>query len=254
MNLNEIKKYLKSVPIEKYPELIKFLQEDPRKTIQNDVTRLHKKFLKYQEEIIRTERLKYYENKAFNKGYHFVAGIDEVGRGPLAGPVVSAAVIFPKDINILNINDSKKLTPHKREKLYCEIKEHALYVGIGIVPSDIIDEINIHKATKMSMEMAVNNLKHKPDILLIDAMKCENIPIKQLSIIKGDAVSISIAAASIIAKVTRDRIMDSYHEHFPQYAFNKNKGYGTKEHRDAIVNFGCLNIHRKTFLRKIIGS
>ncbi len=254
MNLIEIKEYFNSLPIEQYPKLVKLLQEDSRKTVQSYATSLHRKFINYQREIIRTENLKYYENKAFSKGYNLIAGIDEVGRGPLAGPVVSAAVILPKDFNILYINDSKKLTPQKREELYNLIQKYALDVGIGIVNSQVIDDINIYQATKLSMYNAVNNLKNKPDILLIDAMKCENIPIKQLSIIKGDSKSISIAAASIIAKVTRDRIMDNYHEYYPQYAFNKNKGYGTEEHRNAIIDFGSLNIHRKTFLRNIIGS
>lgn len=254
MKFYEIKDYFNSLSIEKYPNFIKLLQEDSRITVQNYAISVHKKYLNYLNEKKRIEKLKYYENKAFSRGYNLIAGIDEVGRGPLAGPVVSAAVILPKDFNVLHINDSKKITPKKREELYNKIQEYALDVGVGIVNSQIIDDINIYQATKMSMAIAVNNLKNTPDILFIDAMKCENIPIKQLSIIKGDSRSISIAAASIIAKVTRDRIMEEYHKKFPQYAFNKNKGYGTEEHRDAIIDFGFLNIHRKTFLKKIIGS
>lgn len=253
MTLNEIKTHTKCFSIEQYPEFIEFLKNDSRKTVQDYAENLQRKLLKYQQEIVRTEKLKYYENKAFSKGYQLIAGIDEVGRGPLAGPVVSAAVIFPRDIDLLEINDSKKLSPKKREKLYHEIKECAVDIGVGIVTSDIIDKINIYQATKMSMKAAVNNLKYEPDLLLIDAIRCENINIHQLPIKKGDLVSISIAAASIIAKVTRDEIMNEYHKKFPNYSFNNNKGYGTKEHRDAIINCGCLDIHRKTFLGKILG-
>lgn len=253
MTLNEIKNHTQCFSIEQYPELIKFLKSDSRKTVRDYAEILQKKIFNHQQEVMRTEKLKYYENKSFSKGYQLIAGIDEVGRGPLAGPVVSAAVIFPRNINLLDINDSKKLSSKKREKLYHEIKECALDIGIGIVTSDIIDKINIYQATKMSMKAAVNNLKYKPDLLLIDAIRCENIAIEQIPIKKGDLVSISIAAASIIAKVTRDEIMNQYHEKFPNYSFNNNKGYGTKEHRDAIINYGCLDIHRKTFLGKILG-
>lgn len=254
MNLSEIKEYIKTIPVEKYPELIGILQDDKRKTVQKYRTSLHNIFLNYQKEYVRTEKLKQFERLAYKKGYKILAGIDEVGRGPLAGPVVSAALVLPRDFDLLYIDDSKKLSPQKREDLFVKIHEKALDIGIGIVDSHSIDDINIYQATKISMALAVKNLKNKPDLLLIDGIRCENIPIKQVPIIKGDSKSISIAAASIIAKVTRDRIMDDFHKDFPNYAFNKNKGYGTEEHRRAIKKFGPLDIHRKTFLGKIIGS
>jgi len=253
-SFSEIKEYIKNLPIESYPEFISFLQKDSRKTVQKYGNSLHNKFLSYQRELARTEKIKQFERQAYKKGYRLVAGIDEVGRGPIAGPVVSAAVILPKDFDVLYIDDSKKLSPQRREELYEKIYKKALDVGVGIVDSASIDDINIYQTTKISMAIAVKNLKYKPDLLFIDGIRCENIPIRQVPIIKGDSKSISIAAASIIAKVTRDRIMEDIHKEFPQYAFNKNKGYGTQEHREAIKKYGILNIHRKTFLRKIIGS
>lgn len=250
--LLEIKEYIQSVSLEQYPQIIDGLKKDPRKMVQNLVHSLQKKFNDYQVELKRLERMKYYEKQANQRGYHMIAGMDEVGRGPLAGPVVSAVVIFPEDCNILYINDSKKISPRRREILYDKIKEVAIDIGIGIVDAPLIDRLNIYQATKKSMSIAVNNLKIKPDFLLIDAVKCDHIPIAQQSIIKGDSKSISIAAASIIAKVTRDRMMVEYHKKFPRYAFDKNKGYGTEEHRKAIEDFGISDLHRKSFLKNII--
>lgn len=254
MSLSKIKEYLSQIPIEQYPQIIDILKNDHRKTAQNLASRLNKKLCNHQKELKRLKRIQYYEGQAYARGYSLVAGIDEVGRGPLAGPVVSAAVILPKDCNILYINDSKKLSEQKREELYNKIKENAIDVGIGIVDPQTIDRINIYQATKKSMAIAVEHLEVKPRFILIDAMTCDNIPIAQKSIIKGDSKSISIAAASIIAKVTRDRIMEKYHDKFPQYAFYKNKGYGTEEHRKAIQDFGVLNIHRKSFLKNIVNN
>lgn len=250
--LLKIKEYIQLVPLERYPQVIDVLKKDQRKTVQNLVHSLQKKFNDYQVELKRLERMKYYEKQISQSGYRFIAGMDEVGRGPLAGPVVSAVVILPEDCNILYVNDSKKISPRRREILYDKIKEVAIDVGIGIVDAQLIDKLNIYQATKKSMSIAVNNLKIKPDFLLIDAVKCDHISIPQQSIIKGDSKSISIAAASIIAKVTRDRIMDGYHKKFPQYAFDKNKGYGTEEHRKAIENFGISDLHRRSFLKNII--
>lgn len=190
--------------------------------------------------------MKEFETELYSKGIKYIAGIDEVGRGPLVGPVVTAAVILPKDFYDERINDSKKLTEKKRELLYDVIMENAVSVGIGISSEDVIDSINILEATKKAMIEAVNNLSVKPEHLLIDAVKL-NIDIPQTSIIKGDAKSESIAAASIIAKVTRDRMMEELDKKHPEYDFKHNKGYGTKKHIEAIEKYGIIKEHRKTF-------
>lgn len=190
--------------------------------------------------------MKEFENELYNNGINFIAGIDEVGRGPLVGPVVTAAVILPKDFYDERINDSKKLTEKKRELLYDVIMENALSVGIGMSSPEVIDEINILNATKKAMVEAVNNLSIKPEHLLIDAVKLD-IDIPQTSIIKGDAKSQSIASASIIAKVTRDRMMLELDKKYPMYDFKHNKGYGTKKHIEALYKYGPLKEHRKSF-------
>ena len=190
--------------------------------------------------------MKEFETELYNNGINFIAGIDEVGRGPLVGPVVTAAVILPKDFYDERINDSKKLTEKKRELLYDVIMENAISVGVGISSENVIDEINILNATKRAMLEAVNNLSAKPEHLLIDAVKL-NTDIPQTSIIKGDAKSESIAAASIIAKVTRDRMMIELDKIHPEYDFKHNKGYGTKKHIEAIRKYGIIKEHRKTF-------
>lgn len=190
--------------------------------------------------------MKEFENELYESGIKYIAGIDEVGRGPLVGPVVTAAVILPRDFYDERINDSKKLTEKKRELLYDVIMENAVSVGIGISSEDMIDEINILEATKKAMIEAVNNLSVKPEYLLIDAVKL-NIDIPQISIIKGDAKSESIAAASIVAKVTRDRMMIELDKIHPEYDFKHNKGYGTKKHIEAIEKYGIIKEHRKTF-------
>lgn len=190
--------------------------------------------------------MKEFENELYECGIKYIAGIDEVGRGPLVGPVVTAAVILPRDFYDERINDSKKLTEKKRELLYDVIMENAVSVGIGISSEDVIDEINILEATKKAMIEAVNNLNVKPEHLLIDAVKL-NIDIPQTSIIKGDAKSESIAAASIVAKVTRDRMMIELDKIHPEYDFKHNKGYGTKKHIEAIEKYGIIKEHRKTF-------
>ena len=189
----------------------------------------------------------YFEKEATQKGCNDIAGIDEAGRGPLAGPVVSAAVILPATFQDPDITDSKKLSPKKRERLFDKIYDRAISVGIGIVDPVEIDRINILQASLLAMAMAVENLKPQPDQLLIDG----NFPIPselpQQSIIKGDALSISIAAASIVAKVSRDRLMQCYHEYYPQFDFPKHKGYPTKAHKEAIREFGFCPIHRRSF-------
>lgn len=190
--------------------------------------------------------MKEFENELYNNEINFIAGIDEVGRGPLVGPVVTAAVILPKDFYDERINDSKKLTEKKRELLYDVIMENALSVGIGVSSPEVIDEINILNATKKAMIEAINNLSIKPEHLLIDAVKLD-IDIPQTSIIKGDAKSQSIASASIIAKVTRDRMMVELDKKYPMYDFKHNKGYGTKKHIEALYKYGPLKEHRKSF-------
>ncbi len=184
----------------------------------------------------------------WQKGYKYIAGIDEAGRGPLAGPVVAAAVVFPKDFrNFYGIDDSKKLSPQQREKLYFTIIKNAVAIGISIIPEYLIDALNIYNATLLAMEYAINVLDVKPDIILVDGMNLKNTNYIYKRIIKGDTLSISIAAASIIAKVIRDNIMINYHYKFPFYGFNKNFGYPTNFHKEAIKRFGILSIHRKSF-------
>ena len=190
--------------------------------------------------------MKEFEQNLYLKGINLIAGVDEVGRGPLVGPVVCAAVILPKDFYDERINDSKKLTEKKRELLYDVIYENAISIGIGMCTNTEIDEINILEATKKAMKEAINNLSIKPEHVLIDAVKLD-IDIPSTSIIKGDAKSESIAAASIIAKVTRDRMMVELDKIHPEYDFKHNKGYGTKSHIEAIYKYGILPEHRKTF-------
>jgi ribonuclease HII len=195
-----------------------------------------------------------FEKLAYQKGYKFVAGIDEAGRGPLAGPVVAAAVIFPPSYQNSQINDSKQISARKREELYGIINRDALAIGIGTADADTIDRINILQASLQSMREAVLELSVPPDFLLVDGL--HKIPLKtpQSALVKGDTLSVSIAAASIIAKVSRDRIMEMYHRQFPQYNFLRNKGYGTREHRGAILEFGMCKIHRRSFHLKIINQ
>ena len=186
------------------------------------------------------------KREAYNQGFQVLAGIDEVGRGPLAGPVVAAAVILPKGCKIKHLNDSKKIPKSKHEAIYHEVMEQAVAVGIGIKDAKIIDQVNIYEATKLAMLEALGKLNPVPQYLLIDAMKLDT-PIPQQSIIKGDANSLSIAAASIVAKVTRDRLMADYDQTYPGYGFAKNAGYGTAEHLEGLEKQGITPIHRKTF-------
>ncbi len=188
-----------------------------------------------------------YEEKYWKKGIFFIAGVDEAGRGPLAGPVVAASVIFPDTIEIKDIDDSKKLSPEEREDLYEEIIEKALAIGIGVVDNNVIDKINILQATYTAMLRALNKLDIMPEIVLIDGNPVPNMPIKQENIIKGDSKSISIAAASIIAKVYRDRIMEFYGLEYPEYDFTHNKGYATKKHIEIVYKVGPCEIHRRSF-------
>ncbi|PEJ10267.1 ribonuclease HII [Bacillus wiedmannii] len=222
------------------------LMKDERKGIQKLILKWHK-----QKELVQKEKEKFFEMSKYEialreKGLTLIAGIDEVGRGPLAGPVVTAAVVLPEDFYIPGLNDSKKLSEAKRERFYDEIKAQAIAIGVGIVSPQMIDEINIYQATKQAMLDAVTNLSCAPEHLLIDAMKLPT-SIPQTSIIKGDAKSISISAASIIAKVTRDRMMKELGEKYPAYGFEQHMGYGTKQHLEAIEAHGVLEEHRKSF-------
>ncbi|MFC1501058.1 ribonuclease HII [Elusimicrobiota bacterium] len=199
--------------------------------------------------------LNFFDNGYRNKGYGVIAGVDEAGRGPWAGPVVAAAVVLPKDLAIEGLNDSKKLSPKKREIIYNQICVGAACAGIGIIECSVIDNVNILQATYLAMKKAVSKLSKTPQIVLVDGSnKIPDLNIKQERVIEGDSKSASIAAASIIAKVTRDKIMQKMSEKYPQYGFEKHKGYGTRQHHDALLKFGPCEIHRKSFapVRKFI--
>lgn len=205
---------------------------------------------KLEKELERLEQMKEYEQRYGE--FRWICGIDEAGRGPLAGPVAAAAVMLPKDCTILRLNDSKKLSESCREELFVEIQEKALGYGVGIVSPAVIDEINILQATYEAMRQAVSKLPVQPEIFLNDAAIIPGIDeSRQVKIIKGDAKSVSIAAASILAKVTRDHMMTEYDKIYPEYGFAKHKGYGTKAHMDAIREFGMCPIHRRSFLKKM---
>ncbi len=203
-------------------------------------------------ERVRLEGMREFENKYSDLAY--VAGIDEAGRGPLAGPVVAAAVILPKDIFLPFLNDSKKVTEKRRDVLFDEIKQNAIAYGIGIASNTLIDEINILQATYEAMREAINALEKTPDVLLVDAVHIPDINLKQVGIVKGDAKSVNIAAASILAKVTRDRIMAEYDKIYPEYGFASNKGYGTATHIAALKEVGPCAIHRKSFIGNFVSE
>lgn len=211
-----------------------------------------KKQQKLEAEIERIQGMLVYEREYGPLG--ILCGIDEVGRGPLAGPVVAGAVILPKDCQILYLNDSKKLTARRRELLYDEIMEKAVAVGIGVISQEVIDDINILQATYEAMRQAVGKLSVCPDILLNDAVTIPGLPQKQVPIIKGDAKSLSIAAASVVAKVTRDRMMEALDAKYPEYGFASNKGYGSAAHMAALRKYGPCPLHRRTFIRNICGE
>lgn len=195
-----------------------------------------------------------FEKLAYAEGYRSIAGVDEAGRGPLAGPVVAAAVIFPPSYQNFEINDSKQLTVRKRDRLYKVIAQEAIAVGVGVAEADVIDRINILQASLQAMRDAVLELSNPPDFILIDGLNTIPVDVPQKTLVKGDALSVSIAAASIIAKVSRDRIMEMYHRQFPQYNFLQNKGYGTAEHRRILREIGMCKIHRRSFRLKDSGS
>ncbi|MFE0503534.1 ribonuclease HII [Peribacillus butanolivorans] len=245
MSIKEISSKLKTV---RGPEdsFLKECQEDGRKGVTDLVSKWQRAYEKELQVKNNFMKMTEFERELRKQGFSVLAGIDEVGRGPLAGPVVTSAVILPESFYLPGLNDSKKIPESKRELFYETILKEAVSIGVGIVHSEEIDEINIYQATKKAMIAAVNNLSELPDHLLIDAMELE-VPIPQLSLIKGDARSISISAASIIAKVTRDRMMKGYGEAYPEYGFEKHMGYGTKQHLEALDNHGLTPWHRRSF-------
>lgn len=247
--ISEIKAMFEAAAIEEYLPLIAEFSKDERTGVVGIVNKYKKKLEAYHAEVQRTEAMKVYENKYSQ--YQYICGIDEVGRGPLAGPVVAGAVILPKDCQILYLNDSKQLSERKREELYDIIMREAVAVGIGMVSHERIDEINILQATYEAMRQAISKLSVKPDLLLNDAVTIPDVQIRQVPIIKGDAKSVSIAAASIVAKVTRDRLMVEYDKKYPEYHFADNKGYGAAVHIEALKTHGASPIHRKSFIKNI---
>lgn len=248
--LQDIKDELKAANYKELPCFIENYANDERKAVVSLVTSAKKKLEAINKEIERTELMKKFEKEYAD--YSFICGIDEVGRGPLAGPVVAGAVILPKDCDILYINDSKQLSEKKREELYDEIMAQAIAVGLGYNSPERIDEINILQATYEAMRKAIASLSPQPDLLLNDAVNIPEVSIKQVPIIKGDAKSISIAAASIVAKVTRDRLMVEYDDQYPEYGFKSNKGYGSALHIDALKKYGPTPIHRRSFIGNFI--
>ena len=248
--ISEIKKEFEQADRQTLSLLYAEYADDERAGVVSLIARYKKQEAKLEEEKQRMENMYLYERKYAD--FSAICGIDEVGRGPLAGPVVAGAVILPTDCDILYLNDSKQLSEKKREELYDEIMEKAAATGIGIISPARIDEINILQATYEAMRMAIDNLKIKPDLLLNDAVTIPQVEIKQVPIIKGDAKSASIAAASIIAKVTRDRLMVQYEDVLPGYGFASNKGYGSSAHIEALKEKGATPIHRQSFIKNFI--
>lgn len=250
LKIGQVKEILENTEVTKLSDVMEQFKGDSRQGVVKLIEKYGKIYNSYLAEVERTENMKIYERKYSD--YKYIAGIDEVGRGPLAGPVVTCAVILPKDFNVLYINDSKKLTEKKREELYDEIMKNAISVGIGIESPKVIDDINILQATYSAMRKAIDALEVKPDLLLNDAVTIPGVDIKQVPIIKGDAKSISIAAASIVAKVTRDRMMVEFDKIYPEYDFAGNKGYGSASHIEALKKIGPTPIHRQSFIKNFV--
>ena len=243
--IKEIRELLATVKELDNPLFLEF-EKDTRSGVQKEISKRKKAIQAELDENLRLESMLSYEKELYKQGLTLIAGVDEVGRGPLAGPVVAAAVILPKNCKIRGLNDSKKIPKKKHLEIYQAIQDQALAIGIGIKDNHIIDQVNIYEATKLAMKEALSKLSLKPDYLLIDAMKLD-VEIPQESIIKCDANSLSIAAASIVAKVTRDKLMTDYDKEFPGYDFAQNAGYGTKSHLQGLERNGVTPIHRKTF-------
>lgn len=241
-----IREQFQTIPTEQLPGWLEQYREDPRAGVQTLVKRAEKAIA-----ALEQEKERVWEMQSFEREYRpcgVICGIDEAGRGPLAGPVVAAAVCLPEDCELLYVNDSKKLSEKKREELFDQIRETAVSYGIGIVGPDVIDEINILQADYEAMRIAVSQLKPQPEVLLNDAVRIPGLSMKQVPIIRGDAKSLSIAAASILAKVTRDRMMAEYDKIYPEYGFAGNKGYGSASHIEALKTYGPCPIHRRSFI------
>ncbi len=248
--IGDIKNELMAANESELPVFVERYAQDERNGVKALVAKAQKRMAALEKEIQRIEVMRQFEREYASCGY--ICGIDEAGRGPLAGPVVAGAVILPDDCRILYLNDSKQLSEKKREALYAVILHEAVAVGVGCVPHTRIDEINILQATYEAMREAINRLEVKPDILLNDAVTIPEVRIRQVPIIKGDAKSISIAAASIVAKVTRDRMMLEYDKLYPEYHFAQNKGYGAAVHIEALKKYGASPIHRKSFIGNFV--
>ena len=249
-SIAEIKKVFASTDLSDYDRLFEEYAGDDREGVKKILESAHRKKKAYDDEKIRMYKMFEYERKYSDNG--FICGIDEVGRGPRAGPVVAAAVILPKECDILYLNDSKQISAKKRELLYDEIMEKAVAVGVGMANQDVIDDINILNADYEAMKQAISKLSVRPQLLLNDAVNIPGVDIPQVGIIKGDTLSASIAAASIIAKVTRDRLMVEYDSIYPGYGFARNMGYGTAEHIKALETIGPCAIHRRSFITKFV--
>jgi ribonuclease HII len=249
--IQKIEAEFKTCPNDELKELLAKYSADNRGGVRRICDTYNKKLSKYYDELLRLKEISQYEDKYFDLGMKAVAGLDEVGRGPLAGPVVACCVVFKKGTVIEGVGDSKKLSEKKRNLVFWEIKKKALDIGMGVVDEKTIDKINILNATKQAMKEAIDNLTIKPDALLIDHMTLEEIDIPQESIVKGDEKCFSIGAASIMAKVMRDEMMHTYAKEYPQYHFEKNKGYGSREHFEALLEHGACPIHRQSFLKRL---
>ena len=245
--IGTIRDILKAADTDMLPDFINEYSQDERAGVQALVQKARKRMADIEKERLRMEKMSEFENKYAD--FSCICGIDEAGRGPLAGPVVAGAVILDPSVEILYLNDSKKLSAAKRDELYDIIMEKSISAAVGIVGPEVIDEINILQATYEAMRNAVHKLSVLPDILLNDAVTIPGLPMKQVAIVKGDARSKSIAAASIIAKVTRDRIMEEYDRQYPEYGFASHKGYGSSAHIEALEKYGACPIHRRTFMK-----
>ena len=243
--IKEIKEQLANIQRLDDP-LLAELEQDSRSGVIQAIAKRKREIQKRIDEDERLEGMLAYEKECYARGIELIAGVDEVGRGPLAGPVVAAAVILPKACKIPGLNDSKKIPKYKHKEIYEAVLQNAIAIGIGIKDNHVIDQVNIYEATKLAMMEAIGRLDPQPQHLLIDAMKLD-LPISQTSIIKGDANSLSIAAASIVAKVTRDQMMEEFDKEYPGYDFAKNAGYGTAKHLAGLVQLGVTPIHRRSF-------
>ena len=243
--IKEIKERLATIDDLDHP-LFEELILDGRAGVQAAISKRKRELQKQVDEDLRLEKMLAYEKELYTQGIHLIAGVDEVGRGPLAGPVVAAAVILPKACKIPGLNDSKKIPKSKHKEIYEAVFQNAIAIGIGIKDNHVIDQVNIYEATKLAMMEAIGQLDPRPQHLLIDAMKLD-LPISQTSIIKGDANSLSIAAASIVAKVTRDQMMEEFDKEYPGYDFAQNAGYGTAKHLAGLDKLGVTPIHRRSF-------